>query len=374
MLRLIIVDDETEAREGLIELIDWSANGIRVVGSASDGRTALELIRQEKPDIVLIDIQMPSLSGLQVIQQTQEDGLDVSYVIVSGHDEFSYAQQACALHVHEYLLKPFRPQDVLQSVQRAIDRIEAVRSLQTPARESDFFTFYCETMEQESGGGRVRINYPAQEERAVIKALQSGNASDAAWQFGLFLKKVVAQNETTGAVVNCSLMFYMELHRLLMERRLSFQCNHFSSVRWDGGDTVAALKQALLESLSDVCRQINSQKGAAPLVRSAVQYINEHFREELTLDSVAKEVFASPAYLSSQFKQSVGVNFVDYIHQCRIDCAKQMLSTMDLSVSAVSEYVGYVSPKYFAQVFKKFVGITPAQFRDEVKSRGALPE
>lgn len=69
MLRLCIADDEKEVREGLAELIDWSGNGIKLVGTASDGNMALEMIRRERPDITLLDIQMPGKNGLQIIEQ-----------------------------------------------------------------------------------------------------------------------------------------------------------------------------------------------------------------------------------------------------------------------------------------------------------------
>lgn len=69
MLRLCIADDEKEVREGLAELIDWSGNGIKLVGTASDGNMALEMIRRERPDITLLDIQMPRKNGLQIIEQ-----------------------------------------------------------------------------------------------------------------------------------------------------------------------------------------------------------------------------------------------------------------------------------------------------------------
>lgn len=69
MLRLCIADDEKEVREGLAELIDWSGNGIKLVGTASDGNMALEMIRREHPDITLLDIQMPGKNGLQIIEQ-----------------------------------------------------------------------------------------------------------------------------------------------------------------------------------------------------------------------------------------------------------------------------------------------------------------
>ena len=110
MFRLIIADDEMDARDNMIACIDWAANGLEIVGTAGDGLSALNLILREQPDLVLIDIRMPGLSGIDVIKRIRENMENPpAFIIVSGYDEFVYAQEAINLGVVCYLLKPFLP-------------------------------------------------------------------------------------------------------------------------------------------------------------------------------------------------------------------------------------------------------------------------
>jgi two-component system response regulator YesN len=100
-----------------------------------------------------------------------------------------------------------------------------------------------------------------------------------------------------------------------------------------------------------------------PVIRQAVSYIKEHFREELTLDDVAQAVHFSPFYVSRLFKEELGMNFIEYLTRIRIDEAKRMLLETNRTVSEIAVSVGYQDPSYFTKVFKKTEGRTPTQFR-----------
>lgn len=97
MLKVVLVDDEYYFRRSLLNNIDWAADGFEVVGDANNGRTAFELITQTQPDIAVIDINMPEYNGLELIEKLQDTGVNCKYVILSGYDEFRFAQQAIRL-------------------------------------------------------------------------------------------------------------------------------------------------------------------------------------------------------------------------------------------------------------------------------------
>ena len=109
MLKILVVDDEKQARDNMIHCINVATNGFEIIGAAADGSEALEMIRQTQPDIVLIDIQMPGISGLDVIAEARKEDLPVTFIIISSYSEFSFAQEAIRLGVFEYLLKPLCP-------------------------------------------------------------------------------------------------------------------------------------------------------------------------------------------------------------------------------------------------------------------------
>ena len=105
-LRVLLVDDEIMIREGFKRLFDWEAHDCEVVGEAADGMEALAQIDALRPYIVIMDINIPIMSGLKVIQVSRIKHPKIAYVIVSGYDDFSYCQQALRLQITDYILKP----------------------------------------------------------------------------------------------------------------------------------------------------------------------------------------------------------------------------------------------------------------------------
>ena len=105
-LQVLLVDDEIMIREGFKRLFDWEAHGCQVVGEAADGMEALGKIDSLRPDIVVMDINIPIMNGLKVIQAARMKHPQMAFVIVSGYDDFSYCQQALRMQITDYILKP----------------------------------------------------------------------------------------------------------------------------------------------------------------------------------------------------------------------------------------------------------------------------
>jgi len=124
MLKVVLVDDEPIIREGLLLDVPWKEIGMEVVGQAEDGEQALDVLKETSPDIVLTDVRMPFLGGLDFIREAQKEHPHIVYLIISGHDEFSYAQQAVKLGVDEYILKPIEIVDLKESLKRIKTSIE----------------------------------------------------------------------------------------------------------------------------------------------------------------------------------------------------------------------------------------------------------
>ncbi|SDX98570.1 response regulator [Paenibacillus sp. CF384] len=119
MRKAILVDDEMFARRGLVGLIPWEKCGFQIVGEAEDGEEALALIEREMPDLVITDIRMPVLDGLELIQTVQERiSKEIKFIIISGYGDFKYAQQAVRYGVHDYLLKPIDENELMETLGR----------------------------------------------------------------------------------------------------------------------------------------------------------------------------------------------------------------------------------------------------------------
>lgn len=135
MYRIIIVDDEREVRELLAKNINRSQTDFQVIGQAEDGKEAVRLVEELKPDILITDICMPFVSGLDLIRQIQELEHPVKTVIISGYDDFSYAKQAVTLGVTEYLLKPFSPDELYEVLDKIKEELERQRILMNNVQE-----------------------------------------------------------------------------------------------------------------------------------------------------------------------------------------------------------------------------------------------
>ena len=130
MMKVFLVDDEIAIRENLRNSFPWEENGFQLVGEAPDGEMALPMIRDLNPDILLTDIRMPFMDGVQLCAEVKRMMPWVGIVILSGYDDFSYAQQAISLGVKEYLLKPITAQELGRALTRVAGQIAAERSAQ----------------------------------------------------------------------------------------------------------------------------------------------------------------------------------------------------------------------------------------------------
>jgi len=126
MYTLLIADDERAVREGISKAIRWSDIGINRILLAANGKEAYDIILKEKPNIVLTDIIMPVLTGIELVEKVRPLMPETQFIILSGYNEFSYAQKAIQNEVLQYLLKPCDADSIKGSVQKAVSRIQNI--------------------------------------------------------------------------------------------------------------------------------------------------------------------------------------------------------------------------------------------------------
>lgn len=127
MLKIFLVEDEFVVRQGIKNKIDWEANGYEFCGEASDGELAFPMIQKLKPDIVITDIRMPFMDGLELSRLIKKELPFIEIIILSGHEEFEYAKEAIKIGVAEYLLKPINGEELLKEVNALAVKIEERR-------------------------------------------------------------------------------------------------------------------------------------------------------------------------------------------------------------------------------------------------------
>lgn len=135
MYRVLIVDDEIIELEGLEKLIPWNELGIEVMGKATNGKQAYEMIEKDQPDIVLTDIQMPIMNGIELLKNTREYFPDIEFIIISGYGEYEYTSKAMYEGVRHYVLKPFDESKVMDAIKTVIEKLETKESENTRHRD-----------------------------------------------------------------------------------------------------------------------------------------------------------------------------------------------------------------------------------------------
>jgi two-component system response regulator YesN len=174
--KVFLVEDEIVTREGIRDNVNWKSADFEFCGEAPDGEMALPLIEESKPDILITDIKMPFMDGLQLSKIVREQMPWIKIIILSGHDEFEYAQAAVKLGVTEYLLKPISSDDLL----KALKRIEVQLDKERKEHES-----YAELQEQSQGNlDLLREKFLL---RLVMGGISSVEAIEQSKQFGLNL-------------------------------------------------------------------------------------------------------------------------------------------------------------------------------------------
>lgn len=157
---------------------------------------------------------------------------------------------------------------------------------------------------------------------------------------------------------------------LPVEARFHEELIYFSLTKYQN---VQELIAALSDFIDCVKAQVADRKERSELVGQVSGYLEEHFRENISLNALSDEFFVTPTYLSKRFKEKTGINLSQYIENLKIEYAKKMLSCSEESISDIAAEVGYMDSNYFSRVFKKQVGRTPSEFRIEKQTESRIP-
>ena len=174
--KVFFVEDEIVTREGIRDNVNWTANGFEFCGEASDGEMALPLLQATRPDVLITDIKMPFMDGLQLCKIVRERMPWIKIIILSGHDEFEFAQKAIELGVREYLLKPITVQNIHHSLQKIAAQLDLERKEQKSLEELQ------RQVEENQEALRERFL-----QKLVVGAISSTDAIEQGHLFGLDL-------------------------------------------------------------------------------------------------------------------------------------------------------------------------------------------
>jgi len=507
MFKVLIVDDERIEREGLHAILKKGFPDLEIE-EAPNGKTALELAASFRPDLILMDIKMPGMNGLETVERIAAEHPDIRYIMVTAFDMFEYARQAIKLGVKDYLLKPSKAREIVETVGKVRQQIEEERKAQEivqmqqdalrkamPLVETDvvtqlLFDHVHEVHLEElvglldtrtanemfvmnvtlppgseslysavkmkvrlAGCGWVGAMYgrhlpiivfrePGRSFRSQAVSLAqdilsaAGAGRGSGWFVGIggvcaslqhirqsYQESLAASMDTSMAV---KYRFYEDVptrngaslaaspagkqreKQLLDDVRLGQWDSvkaHIMDVigqyEREGANLVLA-QQRMLELLWVASRMLNDMgvEAEAPVfsfqaqdyrqlrsetglivdrlrvayaehysrlepdtIQQIKQFIEEHSHEDISLETIGKRVGLSPFYISKMFKEQLGVNYIDFLTECRIEKAKRLMADPERSLKEITFEVGYHDPNYFSKVFKKMCELSPTEYR-----------
>ena len=532
---ILIVDDEQLIRQGLRARIEYLGIDVDEIFEAENGLMALRLQEEHPIDVVITDIRMPDMDGLELIQEMQKKNNQIKFVVLSGYAEFSYAETAIRLGVKAYLLKPVSNDDLKAAFDKAYKEMEQTASVRQEVqmkkrmdREKQVYqqekALNALFSSQEAGavtreqlcklcgydekmwaGGAESVLYLAilhinkesfehqrfrpvdhelvrfmirnifEEIQAPCEKLLVNSLSDTRQMYGIFIgddkKKLRMEVERiylrmrsvlekkmgiylTIGVSRCrsqlegketsearqalkqriiygkaNIYFYedirilgeqefpvSQLHlleqyiehneifkvknlvqeifseelvkkygsaylRIMWIRILNLLLHHYERRGRNAAEiekmlqnynlldriqSLQEIRQKIIEMVMEcVSTESVADANARSKIQMAIGYIQEHFAENLTVNVLAEHYGMSPNYFSSMFKKEMSRSAVNYITELRINQARELLYHLELSVVDISKKVGYEDSQYFFRVFKKYLGMTPLQYREE---------
>lgn len=408
MYKLLIVDDDEVICRGLGSCIPWKEYGIQNVHLAYDGEMALEYVEKEHPDIILADINMPFMDGMEFSMRVRQEYPDIKIILLTAYKEFQYAKKAVQLQIFEYLTKPFTNEEVLEAVLRAIKQLDKEKYFRTEVKmnlelikeknleemilygrnddevwKNSFLTKTCTFLQVAIL--RVRMNGYASDKASkaltneevvrewVIKEFRK--MLDEEQKMGIFIQSsrivMVFQYESRDETKNLTDRLNTIMERL--EREEPF----FLTV--GVGQTYQGIENGIrsYEEAAEVVEKESVYDGRSIVyfshlsdiekrVNQAVEYIKENYlKPDLSLEEVSRFVNLSSSYLGNSIKKYKNVSYINLLNQIRIENAKRLLLKADIKTYEVAFLVGFNSSQYFSSCFKKATGMTPKDFREK---------
>lgn len=351
MKKLVVIDDEYLVIEGIRVMLKRIGKDYELVGSASDGQTALELIENVHPDVVFVDIRMPGLSGLEVIEHFYKKYPDMIFVLVSAYKEFEYARKGMELGVHSYLDKPVT-MDKLKNTLEKIDEEFQERPDNTDVEHQRVIQDL-----------RLSINAIVE----LINDSSTENWEEEVQRIQLLLKKAnynlsEYKEESYKLTMAASAAFYEKWKQY----EYDFNFPLFNNI--EELQTIEEVDEYVFLILQRIFEKISVRKigSSHRVITQILDYINQNYSQDFGLNEMAEMVHMNHAYLSILFKDEVGISFVRYLTQIRMAHAKELLLKGE-KVQDVSVAVGYNNYRYFCNIFKKEEGVTPMQFKGGVR-------
>jgi len=381
MYKVLLADDERIILDGISSMIEWSSFETSLIGAAQNGIDAYRLIMEERPDIVISDIKMPGMGGLELIEKVSRDYPSIRFILLTGFGQFEYAKKAMSYGVRHYLLKPCNESHIIDSLQSVIGELKKEESAQKVKNDLEMMKPHLmkQMLKELVTGSRIEdetcLRFFSEQKviRLILFSVRDGDDKDYAQGVesiadevlnGSFIASACVQQvlvcavdgKVAPAVLEEKMKSVQELSRHLLQFEPEASLSESGSI----SEASAMYEKAYA--------QIVQHEGeTSVLIGRMLDLIEkEASNPKLSLKWAARNMlYMNPDYLGKLFKQETGERFSSYVAKVRIEKAiAKMKKSKNTAIVALAEELGFGhNPKYFSLVFKKYTGLTPSEFR-----------
>jgi len=381
MYKVLLADDERIILDGISSMIEWSSFETSLIGAAQNGIDAYRLIMEERPDIVISDIKMPGMGGLELIEKVSRDYPSIRFILLTGFGQFEYAKKAMSYGVRHYLLKPCNESHIIDSLQSVIGELKKEESAQKVKNDLEMMKPHLmkQMLKELVTGSRIEdetcLRFFSEQKviRLILFSVRDGDDKDYAQGVESIADEVLNGSVITSACVQQVLVCAVDgkvAPAVLEEKMKSVQelSRHLLQFEPEASLSESGSISEASAMYEKAYAQIVQHEGeTSVLIGRMLDLIEkEASNPKLSLKWAARNMlYMNPDYLGKLFKQETGERFSSYVAKVRIEKAiAKMKKSKNTAIGALAEELGFGhNPKYFSLVFKKYTGLTPSEFR-----------
>ncbi|MHA7964618.1 response regulator transcription factor [Paenibacillus sp. CAU 1782] len=367
MYSVFIIDDEPWSREVVKALVDWESLGFVLSGEAEDGTAGLRELGVRRPDIVVTDMRMPGIDGVDLLQAMHKRHPAMKIIVMSGYGDILYLKGAIRSRAVEYLLKPINGEELNAALGRCREELDTMNSLNNRINQdkqvlprSPIFS-----------SGEAMARYSGFRDR-IYASLLALDRNRVEASFGALARALgdkdfsVKEDEGLPRIASDLLLLleqFLSEQETTLEQLLQGKSDKAVNLKsGDGaGDVVTAMGELYRRAIDGLLTLRLSRSRLE--LEDVVGYIDAHFHEAISLETVAGQFLVSREHLSRLFKARTGENLSDYILRKRMEKARFLIAEERLPIKHAAQLAGYEDIAYFYRVFKKHFGVTPGELR-----------
>ncbi len=399
MYSVVIVDDDKLSEKIISECIENNNTGFNVAGCFDNPQTALEYLHKNYIDLLITDIVMPEMSGIELIETVKKINPNCRFIIVSGCKDFDCAKRAIENKVENYLIKPMGTEELLASLKNIKNKLdidsEMILNLKEEKERKELFlnsvisdSISLDELKKEFL--KLKFSFGYENSDGYLFVVDIKNFNDYVlknWKYGPdsimtafenIFKTCLKTKEVYTVAIEENKFIFICFCNNIGEQKINI-CLEFEEILKIDTEV---LYETFFDNISDALNlknaigkingfeithmdNININKEAFindSVIKKAAEYINENYASDITRDEVAKITHLSSSYFSTYFKSKTGIKFCDYLLFFRISKAIEMLKNGENSKDIYAR-VGYNDVRFFNRKFKEFTSYTVVEYR-----------